>query len=116
MNLGWLLALVPLSQGLMLRGIGDATLGSTQVIASPFSAATIVSPVGSDGTNALTTPSPYKTFSAGWKEVFTVGWTPPANAFVYNMDRVNRITVDGIHPNWAVLKTASPIFPIPRLF
>jgi hypothetical protein len=104
------------ASGVMLRGIGGATLGSSTVVASPFTAAAINAPIGSGGSGGLTTPSPYQTFSASWTDVFTIGWTPPPNAFAYNMDRVNRLTPDAIHPFWGVLKTASPIFPIPRLF
>lgn len=99
---------------MQLRGIISVSAGSNTTVSDGFTAATIITPPPGDASGKLTTPSPYQTFSAAWSDIFTVGWTPPANAFKYNLDRINRLTPDRIDPSFRVLATASPVFPIPR--
>ena len=101
------------SGAMLLRGITNATTGATQNVTGGFVSSGIINPSGSNAAGYLTTPSPYQTYSPVWSDVFTIGWAPPANAYMYSMTKINKLSPDVIDPSWFLLKTASPVYPPP---
>ena len=93
------------------KGITEVTLstsGTTNFTALPFP-----QPVGNTAPPVPTTPSPYQSYSAAWDTSVQVTWTPMPNAFSFDTSNINKLDVDQMGSNFRIIKTASPVFPVP---
>ena len=110
----WFAALAGLTvQGRMLRrGITEISAG-TVTSDGTYTAASIPLPLGNAAPQPLTTPSPYQTYSANFDTQFVMNWAPPSNAFVFDTTNINKLSVDLLGDNFRIIKTSSPVFPVP---
>lgn len=107
MNLFVGLVIIALSHSRMLRDITQiAAPVATGTDANGLPVVLVNQPTGNTAPPAMTTPSPYSTYSAAWQNNMTMRWVPDASAFSFDTANIANLQLDNLGPNFAVLRTA----------